>query len=227
MTQMSIQKAVEQILAWKDEAAYEIRKVKSRLDKLGDPGMLAARLEELEGKRLSFRRDTEARAATLHPFSYRVDVPIAAGSTARVPGSVTISQEGWFFCEKISCSWLASGTAHNATILNRWAPLSTSHPVTAAAAAAAVNAPSVSIINFWWEYVEGRAELGRQNLQIPGDVFYRSDDQCYHLPSEGDAFGPNSAVTFYATPTVAMGANLGGTLYFVMHGIQCRGVLKQ
>lgn len=202
------------------ELSVAVRKLSDGLKKLGDPEALSARVATLEGKKLSFRQYTERKASITYPFNYIAQIALAAGVTNRIQGNITISQKGWFFADRISASYLPSAGAPNA---NMWGPLARSNPYIAGAGAIA-GAEVTNQLNFFLEYYDGRTQQARQNLPIPGDILYRSDRDGYILPG-GDAFGPNSNIAVFITPTVA--PTNAGAIYIVFNGIQCHDVLPQ
>jgi hypothetical protein len=199
-----------------------IRKLGGALKQFGDPQLLLKRLDALEGKQLSFREYTMLNAEKTIPFSYRIDVTITAASTARVPGSTTINEEGYFFLDRIYFSWLPDTADGAAAPANVWTPFASSNPFlfgSAAVAGAAIG----NDLNFFTELSEGRAQRDRQDQPVPGDIFLRQDGDGI-LGPEGDAFGPNSSVTAHITPTLA--PTNGGTLYVTLQGVQCLDYLK-
>ena len=202
------------------ELSVAMRKISDGLKKLGDPESLAARLATLEGKKLSFRQYTEAKASITYPFTYITAIALAAGVTNRIQGNITISQKGWFFADRIFASYLPSAGVPNA---NMWGPLARSNPYIAGAGAIA-GAEVTNQVNFFLEYYDGRTQQARQNLPIPGDILYRSDHDGYILPG-GDAFGPNANIAVFVTPTVA--PTNAGVLYITFNGKQCHDVLPQ
>lgn len=208
----------EQIVHAVQNCQVGIRKLSAMLQKFGDPQLLLKRVDALEGKHLSFREYTMLNAEKVIPFAYRIDVAIAASSTARVPGVATITEEGYFFLDRIMYSWMPSAGVN----ANTWRPISSSNPYLAGSAAVA-GAAIADTIDFFVEISEGRASRDRQNLPIPGDVYHRQDGDGI-LGPEGDAFGPNSTVTAHITPAVAL--TNAGTLYVTLLGVQCLDYLK-
>lgn len=194
------------------------RQITKKLGKFGDPDLLIKRVAELEGKQLSFREYTMLHAEKTIPFNYRISRTVAAADTSRVVGSVTISQEGYFFLDRIYFSWLPS-EGDNA---NTWCPIASSNPFIAGSAGVA-GAAIADTINFFYEISEGRAQRERQDNAIPGDICYRQDGDGI-LGPEGDAFGPNSTVQAFITPTIAL--TNAGTLYITLQGVQCLDYLQ-
>ena len=205
------------------ELTVAVRKIGSGLKKLGDPDELMARVAALEGKRLSFREYTEAKASITYPFNYIATIALAQGVTNRIQGNITISQRGWFFADRILVSYLPSADGGGFGTANMWGPLARSNPYIAGAGNIA-GAEVPNQVNFFLEYYDGRTQQARQNLPIPGDILYRTDHDGYILPG-GDAFGPNANIAVFVTPTVAP-AN-PGTLYVLFNGKQCHDVLPQ
>jgi hypothetical protein len=196
-----------------------LRKLTKHVKQLGDPKLILSRLDMLEGRQLSFRQYMTQKSAKAIPFNYRVDVALTTGSTARTTNTTNISQDGWFFLDRIYASWLPS-TGGDA---NRWQPISAGHPEIAAGEAVS-GGNIATVLNFFFEWSDGRAERNRQSDPIPSDLLYRTDGDGL-LGPEGDQFGPNSTVTFAVTPTLA--PTVDGTLYFTLQGVQCLDVLKE
>lgn len=196
------------------------RRLGNSLKRIGDPGLFLARLKALEEEEMSFREYTTNKAANAYPFTYVSPIALPAASTARVQAQITISQFGWFFADKIFASWLPSAGAGT---LNMWAPIGRSNPYVAGAGHIVAGVVA-NTLNFFLEYTDVRTQQNRQNLPIPGDLLYRGDSDGYILPG-GDAYGPNTTINLYITPTVAP-AN-AGTLYVCFNGVQCADVLSQ
>lgn len=202
------------------ELTVAVRRIGSGLKKLGDPDELMSRVASLEGKRLSFRQYTENKASITYPFTYIAAVALPLGATNRVTGNFAVSQKGWFFADRIFISILPGGALQGA---NMWAPIARSNPSVAVGAMPA-GADVLNLYNFFFEYVDGRTQQQRQSAPIPGDIFYRSDKDGLILPG-GDAFGPNTNITVFITPTVATPSI--AMAYVAFNGIQCHDVLPQ
>jgi hypothetical protein len=205
---------LKDVIASVQNCQVGLRSVAKQLKAFGDPQLLMKRIAELEGKQMSFREFTMLNAEKTIPFKYRIEISIQDTDTARLSGSATISEEGYFFLDRVYFSFLASdGT--NAV----WRPVGSSHPVIAVAAAAPTNA-----LDFFAEFTDGRAQRERQERAIPGDIYFRQDGDGI-LGPEGDAFGPNSTINTYITPTHGARTN-DGTLYITLEGVQCLDYLK-
>ena len=205
------------------ELSVAVRKLSDSLKKLGNPDDLMSRVATLEGKRLSFREYTEAKASITYPFNYIAAIALPAGATNRIQGNITVSQKGWFFADRIFASYLPTADAAVLGTANMWGPLARSNPFIAGAGDIA-GAEVYNQLNFFLEYVDGRTQQARQNMPIPGDILYRTDHDGLILPG-GDAFGPNANIAVFITPTVAP-AN-AGIIYITFNGKQCHDVLPQ
>lgn len=191
-----------------NQFAVQIRNLKAEINAL----------KAKPGGYLSFRDEQMAKAAAVIPFYYVISIALTSTTTNRTPGSVNISQSGWFFLDRIYASWIPSAGAE----ANTWQPIASSNPFIAGSAEVAGAAVGTTI-NFFFEISEGRAQRNRQNVPIPGDILFRGDADGF--PAGGDAYGPNSTVFINVTPTVAPGQN--GTLYFTLSGMHCLDILQQ
>jgi len=213
-----------------NDLAYEIRKLKENQGKLlniikafGKPQDLLVRMAALEkliacAPSPTFREKMIRQAEWSVPRFYSILWNIAQGDTARVPGTVNIDQDGWFFLDRIWATYRV--TAGND--IGRFRGCSSGHPAIVASTANALAEP-IEIFDFLWEYQEQRGGRNRQNFALPGDLLYRTDRDGY-VPG-GDAFGPATTVQFQVTPTRA--AEQTGVLQIVLEGVQCLDTLKQ
>jgi hypothetical protein len=201
-----------------EDTAVGLRKLGNVVKAFGDPRQVLSRIDALEGRQLSFRRYTELNAAKTIPFVYQIQVSLTSGATDRATGAANISEEGWFFLDRLHMTWVPE-TGANA---GRFRPISSGNPTIAGSQEVAGSAVD-DTLDFFYEYSDGRAERDRQDRALPSDMLYRSDSDGI-LGPEGDAFGPNSTVRFYITPSVAPGTD--GILYIQLQGVQCLDVLK-
>lgn len=213
-----------------DDLKYKLRKMDERTQKLfklmqafGSPKELLDRVTSVEAlieqmAQPSFRQKMIQEAAWTVPRHYSIVYEIESGDTDRKTDAVTIDQEGWFFCDRIWAAWRETAGAEP----GRFGGVSSGNPVVLASTAAAAAYPT-NILDFLWEYQEGRSQRTRQNLPLPSDILYRQDEDGY--PPGGDAFGPNTSVQFTITPT--RGPDNDGILQIILSGVQCLKVLKQ
>lgn len=201
-----------------NKMAAAVRKMHSKVESLGD---IKAQLDLIKAssRDLTFREKMIEEAEKVIPYTNVIEITLA-NTTARTTQSLTVSQEGWFFIDRIYASFRPTAGAQ----LGRWRPVSSGNATVAGAELQAAGL-TVGLLNFYWEYAEGRAQRTRQNLPVPGDILYRSDNDGFVAPGLGDGIGPNATVTFHITPSVAPG--VAGVCVISLVGIQCLGVLKQ
>jgi hypothetical protein len=201
--------------------AVGVRKLQKRV--LTGEQMVLERLENLD-KLLVGREPTEAErliacAAKIVPFKYNMDIVLTGAAPARTPGTVTITQEGYFLLDRISITYrVTDGQTH----VGRFRPISSGNPIIAGAELQA-GGNVVNKLDFLFELVEGAAQRGRQDFPIPGDVFYRNDNDGYCL-GHPDVFIPASVITAYITPLAAMTDN--GIATVVLDGRQLLNVVE-
>jgi len=213
-----------------DNLTYKLRKVSEehnklirRIKKFGDPKELLERITSVEAlienmSQPSFREKMIREAAWTVPRHYSILFEFDQNDSDRVTDSVTVDQEGWFFCDRIWATWRPTAGDDS----GRFGGISSGHPYIVGSTAGAAAEP-VNLIDFLWEYQEGRSQRTRQNLAIPSDVLYRTDLDGF--PPGGDSFGPNTTVQFAITPTRVIPVD--GILQIVLSGVQCLKVLKQ
>lgn len=213
-----------------NDLVYKVRKLDERSSKLfdllklfGKPSDLLDRVTSVEAlieamRKPTFREQMIQEAAWNVPRYYSATWVFEAGDTERQPQSIVIDQEGWFFCDRIWATWRPTAGLD----IGRFKPVSSGNAMIASATAGAVLYPT-DILDFVWEYQEGRSQRTRQNLPIPSDILYRGDLDGF--PPAGDCFGPNSTVQFNVTPTRA--PENDGILQIVVAGVQTLKVLKQ
>lgn len=182
-----------------NNVAAAIRKLQKRV--LTGEEMVVQRLERLD-KLLVGREPTEVDrliscAAKIVPFKYNIEIEIPQQAQNRIPGSVTITQEGYFLLDRIYVTYRPTEGA----LIGRFRPVSSGHPVIAGAELQAA-AEVANKLDFLIELVEGAAQRGRQDIATPGDIFYRLDNDGYSL-NHPDVFIPASVITTYITPLVA------------------------
>lgn len=195
----------------------QIQGIQRIIKRFGSPEGLLGRIETLENCKLSFKEKTIREAAWTIPHTYLVNIALTAAVT-RVTGNINVSQWGWFFAERMYICWRPSAGAN----INRYRPISSGNPIIAGNEAVAAGAVA-DTLNFLLDISEGRAQRDRQNLPVPGDVFYRIDGD--GLIPGGDAYGPNSNVQFGITPTIA--PTNAGTCTVVVQGIQCLNATEE
>jgi len=212
------------------DVAYYVRKLEETQGKFmqalkafGKPGELMVRLQTLEkliacAPAPTFREKTIREAQWTVPRFYSILWDLTAQDQARVPGTVNIDQEGWFFLDRIWATYRV--TAGNDA--GRFRGCSSGNAAIVASTANAVAEP-IEILDFLWEYQEGRAGRTRQNFALPGDMLYRTDRDGYS--PGGDAFAPDSTVQFHIEPTRAVEQT--GVFQMVLEGVQCLHVLEQ
>lgn len=213
-----------------DDLKFKLRKLDERTKKLfklmqafGSPKELLDRVGSLEAliekmKQPTFREERIQEAAWTVPRHYSITYEIEAGDTDRQTDSVVIDQEGWFFCDRIWAAWRPTDGNNP----GRFMGVSSGNPFVLGATAGGVAYPA-DILDFLWEYQEGRSQRTRQNLPLPSDMLYRQDMDGF--PPGGDSFGPNTSVQFTITPT--RGPDNDGILQIILSGVQCLKVLKQ
>ena len=135
------------------------------------------------------------------------EVTIAQASTVRAQVVFEIDQWGWFFLEEIRMSWRPTGGG----LAGVWWGLGHSPPAIVDGGAVVA-----SVLDFYWEWSESRANQDHQNQRIPGDIFYRNQDGLVKVDAAIEA---NSNMTFHITPTT--GPSQAGVLAITLHGKQC------
>jgi hypothetical protein len=215
-----------------DNIGFKLRKITEdhnkmvrKFKKLGDPEELLDRVTSVEAlitrmRQPSFRQKMIQEAAWTVPRHYSIIFEFESGDSERQIDSVVIDQEGWFFCDRIWAVWRIDD--ENSLDNGRFVGVSSGHPFILGSTAGGVAYPA-NILDFLWEYQEGRSQRTRQNIPLPSDILYRTDLDGF--PPGGDSFGPNTSVQFTITPTRA--AETDGLLQIVLSGIQCLKVLKQ
>jgi len=185
-------------------------------------GTINSRMAHLEqllvGKEPTQKDRLVACAAKIVPFRYNLEINFAAATTARTPGTVTITQDGYFLLDRVYACWrpTAGGNA------GRFQPVSSGNPVIAGAELQAAGAIA-DLFNFNWELVEGAAQRTRQDIATPGDILYRTDNDGY-MQKYPDIFMPASVVTAFVTPLEAV--NSAGTFILVLEGRQLLNVVE-
>jgi len=218
-----VQEAINNLSFKLRKISEEHNKLIRRIKQFGDPSDLLDRVTSVEAlidkmKQPTFREKMIQEAAWTVPRHYSILFEFSQNDSARVTDSVVIDQEGWFFCDRIWATWRPT-TGNDA---GRFGGISSGNPVVLASTAGGAAEP-VNLIDFLWEYQEGRSQRTRQNLPLPSDMLYRTDSDGF--PPGGDSFGPNTTVQFAITPTRAIYGD--GILQIILSGVQCLKVLKQ
>jgi hypothetical protein len=200
--------------------AVGVRKLQKRV--LTGEQMVLQRVESLD-KLLVGREPTEvdrliACSAKIVPFKYNIDVPIVGAAPARTPGTITITQEGYFLLDRIWVT-LRMTSGDNA---GNYRPISSGNPTIAGAELQAGTAIGDKM-DFLFELVEGAAQRGRQDFPVPGDIFYRQDEDGYAL-GHPDVFIPASVITVYITPLATLDND--GIASVVLDGRQLLNVVE-
>jgi len=159
-----------------------------------------------------------ACAAKIIPFHYVIDIDFDAADTARRPGTVTITQEGYFLMDRLYACWRPTDGA----FIGRYQPISSDSPAIANAELVS-GGQFANKVDFTWELVEGAAQRGRQDFAVPGAILYRTDDDGYTQKCS-DIFMPASVVTLSCTPLYATAT--AGTFTFVLAGRQLLNVVE-
>jgi hypothetical protein len=174
--------------------------------------VLDTRVKALESQDsdLTFREQKIKEAAFALPRWYTIDFTVTDTTTDMINGSVTITQEGWFFLDRIYVVWRTTN--------NRYRAISAGGNSANIAQATLQNE-----INFTWNYQDGRTQMWRAPNDLPGDILWRGDKDGM-IPHGGDSIGPNAPINAHITPILATG--VAGTLTMVFQGVQCLDNLR-
>lgn len=175
--------------------------------------ILDARVKALEssGGNLSFRQKTINDAAFALPRWYNIDFTVSATTTDMINGSVTVTQEGWYFIDRIYAVW-------RETTNNKYRT-----PSAGGYSANTAVATLENEIDFTWNYQDGRTQMWRAPNDLPGDILWRHDSDGMVM-NDGDPIGPNAPINAHITPLHQTGQ--AGILTLVFQGIQCLDNLR-
>lgn len=174
---------------------------------------LDGRVKALESNSvpLTFRQKKIAEAAFALPRWYNIDFTVSATTTDMITGSVTITQEGWYFIDRIYVVWReTTGNAYRT-------------PSSGGYSANTTVANLEDEIDFTWNYQDGRTQMWRATNDLPGDVLWRHDSDGFVM-NEGDPIGPNAPINAHITPLHA--TSQAGILTMIFQGVQCLDNLR-
>lgn len=174
--------------------------------------VLDGRVKTLEAsKPATFRESQLAEAAFALPRWYTIDFTVSATTTDQINGSVTVTQEGWFFIDRLYAVWRETTT-------NQYrAPSAGGYSANIAVGTLE------NEIDFTWNYQDGRTQMWRAPSDLPGDILWRHDADGM-IMNEGDPIGPNAPINAHITPLRATAK--AGILTLVFQGVQCLDNLR-
>ena len=176
--------------------------------------VLSGRVKTVENTQtpLTFRQQKVQGAAFALPRWYTIDFVVSATTTDMINGSVTITQEGWYFIDRIYAVW-------RETTDNHFRPPSSG--------GFSANTPVATLereIDFTWNYQDGRTQMWRAPNDLPGDILWRQDRDGV-IGNDGDPMGPNAPINAHITPLRAVTTS-AGILTMVFQGVQCLDNLR-
>jgi hypothetical protein len=140
------------------------------------------------------------------PSRVGVEMNVAAASTARVQGNITIAADGPFCATSIHFAVRYVGGAASA----EWRPISSVHDITNTGA---------FIPNFYWEYQVTGSHRDRQNIAVPSSLVDRAEEgNGFFDFSIQDVFAKTSTVTIWITPTINFDATQAAVVWAGFNG---------
>src|SRR5215831_1545573 len=147
------------------------------------------------------------------PYWYTAEIALAQGSSARTPGTFTVSQDGPFVALALQAAWreTAGPTA------GRWLPPSSEEMVIRAISQFnfVSNIPRPDPVDFEYEISDGNSDRNWQDKPVPSSFLYSVGGQPAYLPVTKE-FDPNTTVTVMLTPIRPVSAT--GILKFTFLG---------
>jgi hypothetical protein len=175
--------------------------------------VIDARVKAMEAaKKPTFRQQQIAEAAIALPRWYNIDFTVSATTTDMINGSVTITQEGWFFIDRIYAVWRETANSRYRS------PSSGGY---------SANIPAATLeneIDFTWNYQDGRTQMRRSPNDMPSDILWRHDNDGF-IMNDGDPIGPNAPINAWITP-IRQVTTSAGIVSLWFQGVKCLDNLR-
>ena len=129
-------------------------------------------------------------------YTYIAEIALPQGTTARTPGTFTVSQDGPFVALAVQAAWRETA----GVFAGRWVPpSSTEMYIRNIGTFNFANPPRPDVVDFEWEVSDGNSDRNWQDKPVPSAFLYSTNGQPLYLP-EPQIFLPNTTVTVSVTP---------------------------